>query len=211
MDQVEIEEFVRKETDVVKASIQRLQTALIEGALVKEYQARIQPLDEEGNKLIAEEKVLRAKLDDLRPVTQAKLKLLDDDATRLMAAGKKKESEAKRQQAPELQRSVKEMEARIESITPQWEMIEERKKEMARKLFNQIYPLLPESTHSVISSLCDLLDALWEGILNYQRMTGTGDHRYSLIRQFHREQLVPTDFGQRELSQRVDNWFSPRR
>lgn len=211
MNSEEIEKFAAEEVDKVKNAVRALQEALIQGALTTEYQARTRPLDEEFEGLAVEDRRLRAALADLTPVVEAREKVCEQEALKLMAEGKKDKSAAKSEEGRSAGQPLQEMRDKIQNCQARMEVIMEEKLHVAHRVFGEVFPYIPEATHAVIEATVDLLDGIWAGILAYERDTNTGEGVYRLVRSYHKDQLAPTDFGQRALSQKVDSWFSPRR
>ncbi len=207
----------KEEVKRVKEALENLRRICIDISLTERYRELTRPLDDEVSSLVAETEEIKNWQEQRQPQIEAKIELLKREALEALAAGDTEKNQEKNAEIRETQRIIQDQVDRLSFINARGiEAIPAEKKRIAARVFSQMYADTPKATFAVIEAVVDLLDGIWDGILEFQALTRTeGDlpSQQPLVRQFHRNALLPTDLpkGGRALSLRVDRWFASKR
>jgi seryl-tRNA synthetase len=210
----EIQRVVREQIETVREAVKELQRVLLDTSLTEAFQSVAAPLDAEAAHLITEIQTLSKSRDELTPRLAARRRLLAIEIDQCIAAGNDAEAAAKRSQAEEEEKRLRDLGEKINQYGDRCAAIGAQKSRLAKEIFESAYSLFPVATFSLLGATVDLLDGLKQGMFDYAESTGiSGDFPNQLPKSYHIGNLCPTELpgSDRVLSRRIDNWFGPAR
>lgn len=212
MENKEIQKIIEGEVAKFQSAVSQLRKVLVEEGFFNEFKRRTVDLDKEYDDLDREIEALRQTYEELSPVVQAKAKVLGREGEEALAKGNRTAAEKKTKEVQTAEDQINSLLSKVDLKAERQEAIVGEKKTIAKKLFAEVYPLLPRTTHAVIEAMLDLLDGVWSGLEEYQRQTNTGlstakIYGDQLLKGFHKENLAPNQANNQFLTNRMGKWF----
>lgn len=170
-----------------------------------------EPLAQEAEEQAAKAQTLRESYGSLKPRVEAQQHILAGEIYRAIAEGRDDDAEARRQESAALEQNLR-------NILDQASQADERVREISagqqqnyRKVFEQTYPQIKESTVAVAIALARLLDKVYDRVLRFEAESGLPSNGQSFVKPKHRVDLTPDERGpEARYFQSLRLWFGGR-
>lgn len=170
--------------------------------LLTKYREAIALLEAEEAKLQAQLNELLRTRGTLAPISEAKLRVLTQEADVALSRGKVPEADKKKEEQESIRQHAADLNREIEQASNRLQEIAGEKEKIANRVFTELYPKIQTACFEAIEGLVDLLDTSWALIQEYSQDTG------AKISGYHRQNLVPPPMGKtRFLRERFARWF----
>lgn len=177
---IAVESRFEKETRATIAALRDLTEALLngpEGLFTKTANA-IAPLREEADRLNAEAKTLSEAAEKLRPMAEARQRVISRQTDDLLAAGDEEQAGALRAEGEELGNNLKNTLDRAQSCRTRAMELQRQIQSAGAKIYAETHPEIRLSTVEVCREIVNLFDAVRDGIQRH-----SFQHSYRLNQQ----------------------------
>jgi len=214
MENSEIKKGIEEKVAKVGRAFGELLACLIDEGLFQNFKDRTAPLDEEDREIDRQLEDLERNHQELAPVIQSKIRVCERQIDELMAKSNLPAVERKKEEITNAQHQLDSILEKAGVFGERQEAIPWEKKTIGKDLFEQVYPLVTQSTLSAIEMLLDFLDKTWEGLERYEGAIGMIGLENTdsvlgqgLLRSYHRENLTPNSASNRPLYARLRAWL----
>ena len=176
-----------------------------EGLFTKTSNATV-PLRDEADKLLAEAGTLTESVGKLRPISEAKVRLLLHQVDERLAAGDTEVAERLRAEAKALEDNLQASLDRGEACRSQARELASRMRAAGPAAYAEAYPQIRVATVEVCRAVVALLDTVHDGLVRHAAEYGCPVKHMDLA------DLTPREHGsERTIFQGLLRWFGGRR
>jgi small-conductance mechanosensitive channel len=208
------ENQIKEKVNVVQTAINELGTALTDNALFARLADANGPLQQEADEQATKAATLRDSHQKLGPVVAAKTRILSREIDRDLVEGRNEEVEAKRREIEQLKANLDGIAAEADACEVRALELARQQKQNARRLFEETYPQIRESTAAVVIATVQLLDKVWGDLQRYGAENGPapGLPGQPLVKLHHWEDLTPRESGpEKPWFFKMREWFGGRK